>query len=274
MSGLRGGKEKMDRKELGSLIQKGKVYDLGMEYYVGMPHHPNHPPFAFSLSKIHGEVLYEGGVSACNCLFTTGGHTGTHLDALGHIALNGEVHGVGDIGPWQAYEGLKKGGIDEVKPVVTRGVLLDIARLEGRECLDSGYRIGRKALEEAVISEGCSIEPGDAVLIRTGWIRYFADPPKYNSHHDGCPGLVEDGAEWLVEKGVRYVGADTVALEKTPTPNLPVHVILLVKNGIHIIEAMNLEPIAEERVYEFLFMASPLKIRGGSASPVRPIALV
>lgn len=70
------------------------------------------------------------------------------------------------------------------------------------------------------------------------------------------------------------MGADTVALEKTPTPNLPVHVILLVKNGIHIIEAMNLEPIAEDRVYEFLFMASPLKIRGGSASPVRPIALV
>lgn len=166
----------MDRKELGGLIQKGKVYDLGMEYYVGMPHHPNHPPFAFSLSKIHGEVLYEGGVSACNCLFTTGGHTGTHLDALGHIALNGEVHGVGDIGPWQAYEGLKKGGIDEVQPVVTRGVLLDIAKLEGRACLDSDYRIGRKALEEAAKCEGCSVEPGDAVLIRTGWIRYFADP--------------------------------------------------------------------------------------------------
>lgn len=264
----------MDPKSLASLIQKGKVYDLGMEYYVGMPHHPNHPPFAFSLSKIHGEVLYEGGVSACNCLFTTGGHTGTHVDAFGHIALNNEVYGVGDIGPWQAYEGLKKGGIDEVQPIVTRGVLLDAAGLEGKDCLDSGYRIGRRTLESAAKRGGCSIESGDAVLIRTGWIKYFADPPKYNSHHKGCPGLVEDGAEWLVEKGVSYVGADTIALEKTPTPNLPVHVILLVRNGIHIIEAMNLEAIAQDKVYEFLFMASPLKIRGGSASPVRPIALV
>ena len=264
----------MDRKDIGSLIRKGKVYDLGMEYYVGMPHHPNHPPFAFSLTKLHGEVLYEGGVSACNCLFTTGGHTGTHIDALGHIALKGEVHGVGDIGPWQTYEGLKKGGIDEVDPVVTRGVLLDIAQLEGKDCLESDYEIESRALEEATKRQGCSIEPGDTVLIRTGWIKYFDDPPKYNSHHDGCPGLVEDGAEWLVAQGVRYIGADTVALEKTPTPNLPVHVILLVKNGIHIIEAMNLETIAEDRVYEFLFMASPLKIRGGSASPVRPVALV
>jgi kynurenine formamidase len=264
----------MDRKDMGKLIRRGKIYDLGMEYYVGMPHHPNHPPFAFSLTKVHGDVVYEGGVSACNCLFTTGGHTGTHLDALGHIALDGEVHGVGDIGPWQDYEGLKKGGIDEVGPVVTRGVLLDIARLEGKDCLDSDYKIGSNALKEAVKSQGCSIEPGDAVLIRTGWIRYFNDPPKYISHHEGCPGLVEDGAEWLVEQGVKYVGADTIALEKTPTPNLPVHVILLVKNGIHIMEAMNLEPVAEDRIYEFLFMASPLKIRGGTASPIRPLAVV
>jgi kynurenine formamidase len=263
----------MNLKDIGSLIQKGRVYDLGMEYYVGMPHHPNHPPFAFSLTKLHGEVLYEGGVSACNCLITTGGHTGTHLDAMGHIALKGEVYGVGNIDPWQAYEGLKKGGINEAEPVVTRGVLVDIARLEGTDCLDPNYEIGSDELKKALTSQGCSLKPGDAVLIRTGWIQYFDDPPKYTSHHDGCPGLVENGAHWLVKQGVKYVGADTIALEKTPTSNLPVHVILLVKNGIHIIEAMNLEPIARESVYEFLFIASPLKIRGGTASPVRPLAI-
>jgi kynurenine formamidase len=263
----------VDLKDLGRLITIGKVYDLGMEYYVGMPHHPNHPPFAFSLTKKHGEVVYEGGVSACNCLFTTGGHTGTHLDALGHISLDLEVHGVGNIAPWQAYEGLKKGGIDKVAPVVTRGVLLDIARMERKDCLEADYKIGSSALRKAMGIQGSSIQRGDAVLIRTGWIKHFDDPVKYSSHHDGCPGLVEDGAEWLVEKGAKYVGSDTIALEKTPTPNLPVHVILLVKNGIHIIEAMNLDPLAEDMVYEFMFIASPLKIRGGSASPVRPIAV-
>ena len=263
----------MDPKKIEQLVTTGKVYDLGMEYYVGMPHHPNHPPFAFSLTKLHGEVVYEGGVSACNCLFTTGGHTGTHMDALGHISYKGHVHGVGDIGPWQEYEGLKRGGIHEAAPVVTRAVLLDIAGLEGKACLASDYKIGKTALQEAVKRQGSPIEDGDAVLIRTGWIQYFSEPAKYTSHHEGCPGLIEAGAEWLVTQGVKYVGTDTVALEKTPTPNLPVHVTLLVKNGIHIIEAMNLEQIAEDRIYEFLFFASPLKIRGGSASPVRPVAL-
>ena len=264
----------MDPERMKRLIHKGKVYDLGMEYYVGMPHHPNHPPFAFSLMKLHGEILYEGGVSSSNCLFTTGGHTGTHFDALGHFSLNGQVHGVGDIKPWQAYTGLRRGGIDQVPPVVTRGVLLDVAGLEGTPCLESGYRIDAQVLQRAAERQGSTIEPGDAVLIRTGWIRHFHDPVKYVSHHEGCPGLVEDGALWLVERGARHVGADTVALEKTPTANLPVHVILLVQNGIHIMEVMQLEEIAADAAYEFLFMVSPLKIRGGTASPVRPLAVV
>jgi kynurenine formamidase len=263
----------MEPERIKQLIASGRVYDLGMEYYVGMPHHPNHPPFAFSLSKLHGDVIYGDGVSASNCLFTTGGHTGTHLDALGHIARDGQVHGVGDITPWQNYDGLKKGGIDEVAPVVTRGILLDIAGMEGKPCLDSSYRIGAEAIERATQRQGIQIEKGDTVLIRTGWIKYFHEPVKYVSHHEGCPGLVEDGAELLVARGASYVGADTVALEKMPSATLPVHVILLVNNGIHIIEAMNLEEIGEDKVYEFLFMASPLKIRGGTASPVRPIAL-
>jgi kynurenine formamidase len=262
----------MDPQKMKNLIRKGKTYDLGMEYYVGMPHHPNHPPFAFSLTKKHGDVVYQGGVSACNCLFTTGGHTGTHFDAHGHISLEGRVHGVGEIAPFQDYHGLKKGGIEEVPPVVTRGVLLDIAGFEGTPCLEAGYGIGSRALEGAAARQGTEIEPGDAVLIRTGWIRYFEDPVAYLGHQ-GCPGLVEDGGRWLVEKGVAHVGGDTIALEKTPTPNLPVHVILLYENGIHIIEAMNLEELARDRVYEFLFFTSPLKIRGGTASPVRPVAV-
>lgn len=262
----------MDPKILQEIVKTGRVYDLGMEYYVGMAHHPNHPPFAFSLTKRHGDMVYEGGVSACNCLFTTGGHTGTHFDALGHISLNGQVHGVGEIGPWQDYDGLKKGGIHEARPAVCRGVLLDIAGLAEKPVLEAGYRIDEKALRQACEKQQITVGRGDAVLIRTGWIRYFNDPVKYISHHEGCPGLVEDGAEWLAGQGARYVGADTVALEKTPS-SLPVHVILLVKNGIHIMEVMYLEDLAAEGVFEFLFMASPLKIRGGTASPVRPLAI-
>ena len=263
----------MDPNELNGLVRTGRVFDLGVEYFVGMPHHPYHPPFAFTLTKLHGDVVYEGCVSAANCLFTTGGHTGTHFDALGHISRDGRVHGVGDIGPHQDYHGLKKGGIDQVAPVVTRGVLLDVAGAEGVDCLGPDYVIGAETLATAADRRGIEIGSGDAVLIRTGWIKHFHDPPHYLGHTDGCPGLIEEAGQWLAEKGVGYVGVDTVALEKLPNPSLPVHVVLLVENGIHIIEVLNLEELAAEKVDQFLFMASPLKIRGGTASPVRPVAV-
>ncbi|MEW5912744.1 MAG: cyclase family protein [Thermodesulfobacteriota bacterium] len=263
----------MDPAKIRGLLKTGRVFDLGMDYYVGMPHHPVHPPFAFSLIKLHGDLVYDRGVSSSNCMFTTGGHTGTHMDALGHFSHEGRVHGVERIDEHQDHHGLRKAGIDQAAPVVTRGVLLDIAGLEGVDCLDHGYRIGVDALQRAAQRQGVAIEPGDAVLLRTGWIRYFGEPRLYIAHEKGCPGLVEDGARWLVERGVAHVGADTVALEKTPTPNYPVHIILLVENGVHILEALNLEELAAAKAYEFLFMVSPLKIRGGTASPVRPVAV-
>ena len=255
------------------LARTCRVFDMGMDYYVGMPHHPNHPPFAFSLTKVHGDMVYEAKVSAANCLFTTGGHTGTHMDALGHIAVDGHVQGVGDISEWQSYQGLQKAGIDQVAPVVTRGVLLDIAGLHGTDCLTPEHGIDSEDLQAACNKQDVAIQPGDAVLIRTGWIKHYAEARAYVSHHKGCPGLVESGARWLVAQGAAHVGGDTLALEKTPSASLPVHQILLVQNGIHILEVLNLNDLALENVYEFLFVTSPLKIRGGTASPVRPIAV-
>jgi kynurenine formamidase len=263
----------MDPKLISGLVKSGKVYDLGMDYFVGMPHHPNHPPFMFSLTKVHGDMVYPEGVSAANCMFATGGHTGTHMDAHGHIAIDNQVYGVGDIGPWQAYQGLQKGGIDQVAPVVCRGVLLDIAGLHGVDCLEPGHAVGKDDVTSACDSQGVELHTGDAVLIRTGWIRHYYDARAYIGHHGGCPGLVPEGAELLVAAGAAYVGGDTVALEKTPSASLPVHQLLLVKNGIHIFEVLNLEELAADGVSEFLFMASPLKIRGGTGSPVRPISI-
>lgn len=255
------------------LVTTGKVYDLGMEYFVGMPHYPTHPPFTFSLGRLHGDLPYEGGVASANCVFSTGGHTGTHMDAIGHISVRGAVFGVGDIRPWQSPSGLAAADISQVPPVVTRGVLLDVAGWAGLPCLSPEFCIDAQVLDAVSRAQGISIEPYDAVLLRTGWIRHFGDRRKYISHQEGCPGLVEDGALWLVEKKAGFVGADTAALERTPAPSLPVHGILLAQHGIHILEVLNLEELASDGVYGFLFVASPLKIRGGTGSPIRPIAI-
>jgi len=261
-------------KEMRDLINKGKVYDLGQPYFTGMPHHPNHPPFAFSLTKKHGDVIYPGEVSASNCIFTTGGHTGTHLDALGHVSKKGKVFGNVKASTVQDYRaGLKRVGIDATPPAVRRGVLLDVAKALGKSVLPAAFPIGSKELEKTARRQGVSLKPGDAVLIRTGWAKYWGDVKKYVGHETGAPGVNLDGAKWLVQRKMALTGSDTTAYEKAPYTDLPVHSLLLPAKGIQIIEMLNLEGLAKDKVYEFLFVVLPLKIIGGTASPVRPIAI-
>jgi kynurenine formamidase len=261
-------------QEMRELIVKGKVYDLGQPYYPGMPHHPAHPPFAFTLVKKHGDLVYPNEVSASNCLFTMGGHTGTHLDSLGHISQKGKLHGNLEADKVQSYSGgLKRVGIDSTPPVVRRGVLLDVAKALGKKVLPHAFPIGARELDKTAEKQGVCFRSGDVVLIRTGWAQYWKDPIKYVAHEKGAPGVNLEGAKWLVRNGTAFTGSDTTAYEQTPTPDLPVHVYLMTQNGIQLMEMLNLEKIAKDRVYEFLFVALPLKIVGGTASPVRPVAI-
>ena len=120
---------------------------------------------------------------------------------------------------------------------------------------------------------GVEVEPGDVVLIRTGWGRYWDDPAKFIAEvHSPGPALA--GAKWLSERAVFTAGSDTAPFEFTPSPQMSVHVHLLVESGIHIIECLNLEELAELGATEFLFVAAPLKIRGGTGSPIRPFAML
>lgn len=261
-------------KDMKRLITRGKVYDLGQPYFSGMPHHPNHPPFAFVLTKKHGDLMYPNEVSAANCLFTTGGHTGTHLDSRGHISHKGRVYGNLKAERVQSYGGGLKGvGIDATPPVVRRGILLDVAGVLGKRVLPNAFPIGRRELEAVAKKERVSLRPGDVVLVRTGWARYWKDPVKFVATEKGAPGVILDGAEWLAKHKISFTGSDTTAYEKMPAHDLPVHVCLLTRNGIQLLEMLNLEALARDRVYEFLFVALPLKIIGGTASPVRPIAI-
>jgi kynurenine formamidase len=261
-------------KEMKELIVKGKVYDLGQPYFPGMPHHPNHPPFAFSLTKKHGDVMYPNQVSSANDLFATGTHTGTHLDSLGHISKGGKLFGNVQASRVQSYSGGLKGvGIDITPPVVRRGILLDVARALGKKVLPPAFPIARKELERTVAKEGVFLKAGDVLLIRTGWATYWKDAKKFVSNERGAPGVNLEGAKWLAGHKITFTGSDTTADEKTPAHDLPVHSFLLTQKGIQIMEMLNLEGIAKDRVYEFLFVALPLRIIGGTASPIRPAAI-
>jgi kynurenine formamidase len=249
------------------------VYDLAQQMYTGIPHHPNHPPYSFTLTKRHGEVMYPDGVSAAAEMITTGGHVGTHVDGLAHVSRLGKVSGGVDITAHQSYpEGMREVSVHEMRPILARGHLVDATVALGRP-LTPQDEVDADLLE-AWFSERERPEPGSVVLVRTGWDQLWTDNATFLGTNDGAPGVVMSGARWLTDHGVVATGADTVAYERMPNPSIEVHCHLLVENGVPIMEAMNLAPLARDGVWQFFFTAAPLSIRGGTGSPIRPLAFV
>jgi kynurenine formamidase len=256
------------------ILAGARVFDLAQPYFVGMPHHPSHPPFLFGLVKQHGEFIGPIGNSSASDALALGSHVGTHIDALCHFSCGGKLYGGHDVAAAQSYRrGLLRHSVDGVAPILRRGVLLDIAGMEGTGALPEDFEITPAHLDRAVEAAGVSIAPGDVVLLRTGWARYFTDPARFINQLCS-PGPVLDGAKWLSSRQIFAAGSDTVAFEKLPDAGMPVHVHLLVESGIHIVECLNLEALAAARVFTFAFLGAPLKIQGATGSPIRPLALV
>jgi kynurenine formamidase len=243
-----------------------RPYDLGQPYFTGMPHYPTHPPFLFSLTKVHGEVVLSSGASSAADAIALGTHVGTHIDSLSHFSCNGICFGGKRVE--QSYaSGMSELSVETIEPIVRRGVLLDVAGSEGMDALPDDFEIMPEHFERA---QRCEIREGDVVLFRTGWSSFYEDARRYvNGTKGPGPGLA--GAQWLSSKKVHAAGADTVAFEKSPS-DMEVHLHLLVDSGIYIIEVLNLEELARDKVYEFTFVAAPMKIRGATGAPVRPLA--
>jgi kynurenine formamidase len=260
-------------------VAGARVYDLAHGLEAATPTSPNHPPFRMALQRRHGDTTRADGSSAANELFTMGGHTGTHVDALCHVSLSGRLHGGAD-----AAEAARGGrftihGAETIAPFLCRGVLLDVPRALGFDLLPPAYAVTAGDLERSAESAGVEIREGDAVLVRTGWpVGRFHDPVAMVGHDSGVPGPDESASRWLSERQVRVTGSDTIAFEWLGPGNghslLPVHRHLLVESGIHIVELMDLEAIAEDGVTDFLFVAVPLKLIGATGSPLRPLAVV
>jgi kynurenine formamidase len=200
-------------------------------------------------------------------------HSGTHIDALAHQAENLTLHGGVHVDSGiQTSVGFRVLGIETMAPLVTRGVLLDVA---GKERLSQDHSITQDELQRAAADSGVEIRAGDVVLVRTGYGSLWSEPAEYLH----APGVSSAGSRWLIEKKVSAVGADNIAWDVIgPTDpdlgvTLPGHILFLVRAGIPIIENLNLEELAEASVHEFAFVCLPLKMRGATGSPVRPIAI-
>lgn len=259
-----------------SFSTQSRVYDLEQPRYFGAPIHPSHAPgLHYTLHRRHEPNENEHRTSASGFMYMAE-HSGTHIDALCHQAEEMHLYGGQPINPTiQTPAGFTALGVETIAPMIARGILLDVARFRNVDRIAAGNMITRADLEATAQSEGVSIREGDIVLVRTGNGAIWDDAEEYLR----AGGMNADASQWLTEQRVTAVGADNMAWDEMGVVDpdlqvsLPGHLILLVRHGIHIIENLNLEELAHDRCYEFTFICLPLKIRGATGSPVRPIAV-
>jgi kynurenine formamidase len=255
-----------------------KVYDLGQPYWRGMPVHPADPPFGFYLYRYHEhtkELFREvaPGFADSISLLVTSMHAGTHLDTPVHMSRNLRVLGE-DITRFEqdsGYQGLPDSlpTVDRLPPLVLRAVLLDIPKAKGMDILPERYEITPGDLDLALDREGVALGEGDCALVRTGYARYFTNDADAYLHK--FAGLGAQAAKWLAAKRVKLVGIDNLAAG-VPKP-FEVHNILLSDSGILLMKSLNLEEVSKDSKNLLVLVVSPLKIRGGEASLVRPVAI-
>ena len=203
------------------------------------------------------------------------GQVGTQFDGFAHQTHLNSWYNCQKVDENSERTGFKKFGIHNVGTLFTRGVLIDVAGFKGVEMLGDNYEITVDDLEGALKKQNLTLQPGDAVIIHTGWGKlYGKDNPRYVK---SCPGIGVPAALWLAAKDPMLLGADNWPVEVAPNPDkqlsLPVHQVALVVNGIHLLENLKLDELAQKGISEFAFVMQPLKIQGGTGSTVSPVAV-
>lgn len=257
-----------------SLIKTGKVYELGRVYEDAMPLFGTRH-FSLRIPQMSGP-LGDNQVTWHEEIFSGEiGQIGTQFDGLAHIGI-GDIYYNGLLQSEIAKaDGFVKLGVENVGAIVTRGVLIDIVGYKGVEHLEDKYEITADDLEGALRQQGITIGSGDVVLIHTGWGRlWITDNERYNESE---PGIGLDAGKYLVDQEIVMVCADNWAIEVVPNPNesisFPVHQLFLPQNGIYNLENIITEELAKDKVYEFAFIFTPLKLKGATGSPGSPIAI-
>jgi kynurenine formamidase len=203
------------------------------------------------------------------------GQVGTQFDGFAHQSHRNSHYNCFKTEEISSRGMFTKLGIHNTGAFITRGVLIDVAGFKGVEMLGDNYEITVEDIEGALKKQELTLQPGDAVIIHTGWGKlYGKDNPRYVK---SCPGIGVKAATWLINKDPMLLGSDNWPVEVAPNPDpqlsLPVHQVALVVNGVHLLENLKLDDLVAKRAYEFAFILQPLKIQGGSGSTVSPIAV-
>ncbi len=269
------------------LVRTGKVYELGQVYERGMPLYGERSYSMFIPSSPTGGPFGENKmVYHDDFLCTEIGQVGTQFDGPGHIGVRIEKKdGSFEDVFYNGYSteemsgpyGLEKLGVENIKPYLTRGILVDVAAYKGVESLSHSYEVSVSdvlgALEKQDMDQS-SIRPGDAIFFNYGWSNYWKDHEKYNTDP---PGIGVEVGYWVIEREASLIGSDSWPTEVMPNPDpdlmIPVHIELITKNGIFNLENMVFDELIEDGVYEFMFVFTPIRFKGATGSPARPLGI-
>lgn len=281
------------------LVREGRVYDLGVAYDKDSFKWPGHSAAEVIMYRSPEGVKRQGDFQPIvdptvnkakmgwhSCAVFINDNVGTQIDGLGHVTTGEDNHWYNGFkeAEWGGNFGVRKCDATTIPPVITRGVLIDVASYRNKEALPAHYAITVDDLKAALGQQNTDVHPGDTVLIRTGVLRYWGKNGSNHAklrEHDSA-GINLAAARWLVEeKGAAVIGADSSGLEHWPdpvkaktAPFIPVHRYLLIEQGVHIGEFHFLEDLARDKTYEFCYVCMTNKIRGTTAGfCLRPIAI-
>ena len=274
------------RDAIMSRADASRVFDMSVDHFVGMPgwvmagdpsyqiwmtHTPPGEVVWDSMkvgSKVNEEVSYSGDAVS---MYT---HCGTHVDTLNHFGYNGRIFNGFEVDKHLGSRAWDVCGAEKHPPTIARGILLDVAGLHGVEVLPDSHGIGPDDLKGCLSRQRIELRPGDVVMVRTGQMTRWPDPATFMPNPAG---LNREGATFLCEGGAITVGTDTASFEQMPSAEdgnwLPVHSYMLAEAGVPIMEMVQLDELAAEKLYEFAFFGACIKLRGATGAPMRPVAM-
>jgi kynurenine formamidase len=263
-------------QQAATLVRTGRVVDLGMALGPDTPVPGHRHGLVRFMNRDGGDYAAgagrPGGFQFAEDTVLMPTHVGTHVDALAHVWHDDVLYNGHPQETIRSTTGAQRCGADKLGPIVARGVLLDVAR---DRALEAGEAIGAQALEREAAERDIVLQPGDVVLVRTGWLGRTGS--SVTSYFDGEPGIDLSAARWLADAGVAVVGCDNFAVEPLPFSDgvgFPVHQHLICDRGIPLIEGLVLDELAGLADGPFLFIALPLALVGSTASPLNPVAVL
>ncbi len=254
-------------------VRRGDVYSLAAPVSPEGPNLPSRRPmWHVATSRLRAAPE----TSSADDVIMMHTHGTTHVDALCHIFV-GDTFYNGHPSSALQPGGTQRCGIENAGPLVSRGVLLDIAAFRGVPHLGDGEAIEPDELEACAVRQGVELRAGDVILVRTGWWQLFGQGPEARTRfYASEPGVSGACGQWFKDHDFVALGADNPAVEVVRTwgEPLPLHRDVIWGCGGYLLEFLDLERLGAAGTHEFLYVASPLRIAGGIGSPIAPVAIV